>query len=125
MDSQLDQILKDLIIISSEKDDQLNLIGNGNVGTEMLLNFGISGQNINDLLKHKTINKNQKEELEKFQNYIAFEADLDDDLDSQQWKETRIMAKQLLVILNANNFKVYLDKTAKFWEAKLDKVNNP
>ncbi|MBF0694354.1 MAG: hypothetical protein IR153_04785 [Flavobacterium sp.] len=125
MKSQFDQIIKDIIIISSEKDDQINLIGNGNVGTEMLINLGISNQNLNVLLKQKLINENQKAQLEKFQNYIDFEADLDDDLDSEKWKETRIIAKELLAILNVNTFSVFLDKSGEFWEAKLNKMNNP
>ena len=120
MNSKIDTLLKDLIIISSEKEDQINFIGKGFVGTEMLINFDISNVNRNDFLKHKLITESQKEALDKFHIYIQ-DDDLNDDLESEKWKETRLIAKEILKILNADHLGVYLDKTGKFWEAKLIK----
>jgi hypothetical protein len=44
MESKYDCLIKDLIILSSEKEDQINLIGYGNMRTEMFINNGILAQ---------------------------------------------------------------------------------
>ncbi|WNM18442.1 hypothetical protein [Flavobacterium capsici] len=119
MDLKLDDLIKNLIIISSEKEEQLNLIGYGNVGTEMLINFGISNKKLSGFFEQNLINQKQKEKLEEFQAYIDEKANLDDNLDSEEWNKTRLIAKEILIILKANNYRVYLDKSGKFWEPKL------
>jgi hypothetical protein len=51
MESKYDCLIKDLIILSSEKEDQIDLIGYGNIRTEMLIKFGISAHNLAELSK--------------------------------------------------------------------------
>jgi hypothetical protein len=121
MESKFDCLIKDLIILSSEKEDQINLIGNGNVGTEMLINFGLSTHNLVELTKQKYIDEAQKSKLEQFNSDLIDNVNLDDNLDSEEWKKTRESAIEILKILSANNYKVELDKSGKYWEAKLIK----
>ena len=121
MESKFDCLIKNLIILSSEKENQINLIGFGNVGTEMLINFGLSNQNSSEFLMQKDINEMQKLKLDEFESNIDSNKNLDDNLDSDEWKKTRKSAKMLLEILDANSFKVELDKTGKYWKAKLIK----
>ncbi len=119
MVSKFEYLIRDLLILSSEKEDQINLIGNGNVGTEMLINFGLSNQNLAQLANQKVINDIQKAALEDFQFDIDYNLNLDGNLESDEWKKTREKAKDILKILNASHFKVILDKSGKFWEARL------
>jgi hypothetical protein len=46
MESKYDCLIKDLIILSSEKEDQINLIGYGNMRTKMCINNGILAHNL-------------------------------------------------------------------------------
>jgi len=121
MESKFDCLIKDLIILSSEKEDQINLIGNGNVGTEMLINFGLSTHNLVELTKQKYFDEAQKSKLKQFNSDLIDNVNLDDNLDSEEWKKTRESAIEILKILSANNYKVELDKSGKYWEAKLIK----
>jgi hypothetical protein len=121
MESKFDCLIKDLIILSSEKEDQINLIGNGNVGTEMLINFGLSNKNLVEFVKQKYLDETLKAKLEEFEFDIDSNINLDDNLDSEEWEKTRGRAKEILKLLNVSDFKVELDKTGKYWEAKLAK----
>ena len=121
MESKFDCLIKDLIILSSEKEDQINLIGDGNVGTEILINFGLSVQNVAEFVKKKYIDEAQKFTLEKFNSDLIDDLNLDDNLDSEEWKRIREKGKEILKILGTDDLKVELDKSGKYWEAKLIK----
>jgi hypothetical protein len=121
MELEFDCLIKDLIILSYEKEDQINLIGFGNVGPEMLINFGISCINLSEFVKREFIDETQKAKLEQFNIDLIDNVDLDDNLDSEEWKKIRKTSSEILKTLNVNNYKVELDKSGKYWEAKLIK----
>jgi hypothetical protein len=60
MESKYDCLIKDLIILSSEKEDQINLIGYGNMRTEMCINNGILAHNLALLCKQNILMKPKK-----------------------------------------------------------------
>jgi hypothetical protein len=84
MESKFDCLIKVLIILSSEKEDQINLNRCGNVGTEMLINFIMSADNLAELINQKHINKAQKAKLWQFNFDLIDNLDLDDNLDSEE-----------------------------------------
>jgi hypothetical protein len=93
MESKYDCLIKDLIILSSEKEDQINLIGYGNMRTEMCINNGILAHNLALLCKQKYIDEAQKTKLEQFNFDLIDNLNLDNNLDSEEWKKTRKNAK--------------------------------
>jgi hypothetical protein len=87
----------------------------------MLINFIISADNLAELINQKYIDEAQKTKLEQFNFDLISNLDLDDNLDSEEWKKTGENAKEILKALSANDYKVKLNKTGEYWEAKLIK----
>jgi hypothetical protein len=59
MESKFDCLIKNLIILTSAKENQIDLIGYWNIRTEMLIKFGISAHNLAEISKQKYIDKAQ------------------------------------------------------------------
>ena len=72
-------------------------------------------------MNKKYIDVEQKAKLEKFNSDLIDNLNLNDNLDSEEWRKTRESSKEILKILSANDFKVELNKNGKYWEAKLIK----
>jgi len=119
IETKFNTFLKDLIILSYQEEKQCELIGPGNTGTEMIINFGISHQYLDDFLNSKLINMDQKILLDNLAKYFDEMKSIPENLNSAEWKNIRQIVKNILDRLDAKNFEVVLDRSGKFFESKL------
>lgn len=106
-----DELIKTILILSLPAKKQLEVMGFGNIGDEMAIDFGTYYNDcIDEFLEKNFINKNQKVYLDKINKFLddrgGNDEYLDFWLDKEQlsihpdWETIRKMAKNALKVLN-------------------------
>lgn len=109
-----DEFIKTLFILSEPAEKQLEIMS---FGDEMAIDFGLYYSDYaNQYLENNLIDKNQKEWIDKIENFFCHRGGKDEYLDfwldpnqlrtNSDWEQVRKMAKESLKVLNKSHLKL-------------------